>query len=244
MKMYKKTITLMLAGSLMMMNRVDAQLQYPVTKKVDQTDDYFGTKVMDTYRWLEDDKSAETKEWVTAENAVTQSYLAKIPYRKNFREAIEKVFNYPKYSAPFRKGEWFYFYKNDGLQNQSVLYRQKGLGGKVDEVLDPNKLSPDGTTRLQLFSLSKEGNYAVVGLSKGGSDWQTYYVRDMNTGKDLPDELNWVKISGAAWKGDGFYYSRYPSPEKGTSDLSAKNENHQVYYHKVGTIQSEDILVY
>jgi prolyl oligopeptidase len=110
--------------------------------------------------------------------------------------------------------------------------------------LDPNKLSPDGTTRLQLFSLSKEGNYAVVGLSKGGSDWQTYYVRDMNTGKDLPDELNWVKISGAAWKGDGFYYSRYPSPEKGTSDLSAKNENHQVYYHKVGTIQSEDILVY
>ena len=234
----------MLAGSLMMMNTTEAQLQYPVTKKVDQTDDYFGTKVADPYRWLEDDKSAETKEWVTAENIVTQAYLAKIPYRKNFQNAIEKVFNYPKYSAPFRKGEWFYFYKNDGLQNQNVLYRQKGLNGAVEEVLDPNKLSPDGTTRLQLFSLSKDGNYAAVGLSKGGSDWQTFYVRDMKTGNNLADELEWVKISGAAWKGNGFYYSRYPAPEKGTSGLSAKNENHQVYYHKVGTLQTEDVLVY
>ena len=234
----------MLAGSLMMMNTTEAQLQYPVTKKVDQSDDYFGTKVADPYRWLEDDKSAETKEWVTAENIVTQAYLAKIPYRKNFQNAIEKVFNYPKYSAPFRKGEWFYFYKNDGLQNQSVLYRQKGLNGTVEEVLDPNKLSPDGTTRLQLFSLSKDGNYAAVGLSKGGSDWQTFYVRDMKTGNNLADELEWVKISGAAWKGNGFYYSRYPAPEKGTSGLSAKNENHQVYYHKIGTLQTEDVLVY
>ena len=234
----------MLVGSLMMMNTTEAQLQYPVTKKVDQTDDYFGTKVADPYRWLEDDKSAETKEWVTAENIVTQAYLAKIPYRKNFQNAIEKVFNYPKYSAPFRKGEWFYFYKNDGLQNQNVLYRQKGLNGAVEEVLDPNKLSPDGTTRLQLFSLSKDGNYAAVGLSKGGSDWQTFYVRDMKTGNNLADELEWVKISGAAWKGNGFYYSRYPAPEKGTSGLSAKNENHQVYYHKVGTLQTEDVLVY
>ena len=234
----------MLAGSLMMMNTTEAQLQYPVTKKVDQSDDYFGTKVADPYRWLEDDKSAETKEWVTAENIVTQAYLAKIPYRKNFQNAIEKVFNYPKYSAPFRKGEWFYFYKNDGLQNQSVLYRQKGLNGVVEEVLDPNKLSPDGTTRLQLFSLSKDGNYAAVGLSKGGSDWQTFYVRDMKTGNNLADELEWVKISGAAWKGNGFYYSRYPAPENGTSGLSAKNENHQVYYHKIGTLQTEDVLVY
>ncbi len=244
MKLNKKIISIMLAGSLMMMNRATAQLQYPVTKKIDTVDTYFGNKVADPYRWLEDDKSAATKEWVTAQNVVTQNYLATIPYRKNFQQAIEKVFNYPKYSAPFRKGEWFYFYKNDGLQNQSVLYRQKGLTGTVEEVLDPNRLSPDGTTRLQLFALSKEGNYAVVGLSKGGSDWQTYYVRDMKTGKDLSDELNWVKISGAAWKVNGFYYSRYPSPEKGASDLSAKNENHQVYYHKVGTLQTEDVLVY
>ena len=221
-----------------------AQLKYPVTKKMVQTDDYFGTKVEDPYRWLEDDKSAETKEWVTAENEVTQSFLSKIPYREKFQNAIEKFYNYPKYSAPFRTGEWFYFYKNDGLQNQSVLYRQKGLEGTPEVVINPNQLSPDGTTRLQLFKLSKDGRYAAVGLSKGGSDWQTFYVRDMQTGKNLPDELMWVKVSGAAWKGNGFYYSRYPTPVKGASDLSAKNENHKVYYHAVGTVQSEDILVY
>jgi len=242
--MYKKIIVTILAGSLIMINMADAQIKYPDTKKVDTTNDYFGTKVADPYRWLEDDKSTETKEWVKAENVVTQSYLSKIPYRRSFQDAIEKVFNYPKYSAPFGKKEWFYFYKNDGLQNQSVLYRQKGLDGTVEIVLDPNKLSTDGTTRLQLFSLDKDGKYAVVGLSKGGSDWQTYYVRDMATGKNLTDELKWVKISGAAWKGNGFYYSRYPSPEIGTSDLSAKNENHQVYFHVINTPQSHDKLVY
>ncbi len=221
-----------------------SQLKYPETKKVTQTDEYFGTKVEDPYRWLEDDKSDETKEWVMAQNKVTQAYLEQIPYRKKFQDAIEKVFNYPKYTAPFRKGEWYYFYKNDGLQNQSVLYRQKGLNGNPEMIIDPNKLSPDGTTRLQLFSLNKDGKYAVVGLSQGGSDWQTYYVRDMTTGKNLADELSWVKISGAAWAGNGFYYSRYPAPEKGASGLSAKNENHMVYYHKVGTSQSEDVLIY
>ena len=243
MRNYKK-IGLLLTGSLMMINMADAQLQYPVTKKVDTVDTYFGTKVADPYRWLEDDKSEVTKKWVVAQNAVTHSYLDKIPYRKNFQNALEKVYNYPKYSAPFRNGEWYYFYKNDGLQNQSVLYRQKGLDGNVQLVIDPNKLSTDGTTRLQLFSLSKDGNYAVIGLSKGGSDWESFYVRDMQTGKDLADELNWVKISGAAWKGNGFYYSRYPSPEKGASGLSAKNENHQVYFHTVNTLQTEDKLVY
>ena len=194
MRKYKKSIGLLLTGSLIMINMASAQLQYPLTKKVDTVDTYFGTKVADPYRWLEDDKSEETKKWVVAQNAVTHSYLDKIPYRKQFQEAIEKVYNYPKYSAPFRKGEWYYFYKNDGLQNQSVLYRQKGLEAPVELVIDPNKLSPDGTTRLQLFSLSKDGNYAVIGLSKGGSDWESYYVRDMQTGKDLADELNWVKI--------------------------------------------------
>ena len=221
-----------------------AQLKYPETKKTGQEDDYFGTKVADPYRWLEDDKSSETKDWVTAENKVTFDYLDRIPYRKKFQANIEKVFNYPKYSAPFRKGEWFYFYKNDGLQNQSVLYRQKGLDGQPEVVIDPNTLSKDGTTRLQLFTLNKTGRYAVIGLSKGGSDWQTFYVRDMETGKDLADEINWVKISGAAWKGNGFYYSRYPAPAGNSSDLSAKNENHQVYYHVAGTQQAEDVLIY
>ena len=221
-----------------------AQLQYPVPQKGNTVDNYFGTNVSDPYRWMEDDKSAETKDWVTAQNKVTFGYLDKIPYRAKFQSAIEKVFNYPKYSAPFRKGEWYYFYKNNGLQNQSVLYRQKGLDGKVEEVIDPNKLSKDGTTRLGLFGLSKDGKYAVLGLSEGGSDWQTYKVRDMTTGKDLEDKLDWVKISGAAWSGNGFYYSRYPAPEKGASALSVKNENHQVYFHKVGTAQSADILIY
>jgi prolyl oligopeptidase len=200
--------------------------------------------VSDPYRWLEDDKSEETKAWVTEENKVTFGYLDKIPYRKNFQEAIEKVFNYPKYSAPFRNGEWFYFYKNDGLQNQSVLYRQKGLNGEATEVIDPNKLSKEGTTRMTVFNLSKDGSYAVVGLSEGGSDWQTYYVRDMNSDKNLDDKIEWVKVSGVAWEGYGFYYSRYPAPEKGVSVLSVKNENHQVWYHKVGTAQSADKLIY
>ena len=221
-----------------------AQLTYPTTKKTEQTDTYFGTKVNDPYRWLEDDKSEETKAWVTEENKVTFSYLDKIPYRKNFQEAIEKVFNYPKYSAPFRNGVWFYFYKNNGLQNQSVLYRQKGLDGKVEEVIDPNKLSKDGTTRMTVFNLCKDGAYAIVGLSEGGSDWQTFYVRDMATGKNLNDKIEWVKVSGAAWEAHGFYYSRYPAPVQGASALSVKNENHQVWYHKVGTAQSADKLIY
>ncbi len=226
-----------------MMN-AHAQLTYPVPEKGNTVDDYFGTKVKDPYRWMEDDKSAETKDWVTAENKITFGYLNQIPYRAKFQSAIEKVFNYPKYSAPARKGEWYYFYKNDGLQNQSVLYRQKGLDGKVEEVIDPNKLSKEGTTRLTLFGLNKDGKYAVLGLSEGGSDWQTYKVRDMTTGKDLADKLDWVKISGAAWSGNGFYYSRYPAPEKGVSALSVKNENHQVWFHKVGTAQTADVLIY
>ena len=240
----RKIITLIMAANLLLTGNSEAQLPYPATRKTDTIDTYFGHTVADPYRWLEDDKSAETRAWVTAENAVTQNYLQQIPYRAKFQSAIEKVFNYPKFSAPFRKGDWFYFYKNDGLQNQSVLYRQKGLTGEPEIVIDPNKLSPDGTTRLQLFTLSKDGKYAVVGLSKGGSDWETYYVRDNTTGQNLADEIKWVKISGAAWKGNGFYYSRYPEPAGGASDLSAKNENHQVYYHTVGTPQTADVLVY
>jgi prolyl oligopeptidase len=221
-----------------------AQLIYPTTHKVEQTDQYFGTNVQDPYRWLEDDKSEETKAWVVAQNKVTFSYLDKIPYHAQFQKAIEKVFNYPKYSAPFKRNEFYYFYKNDGLQNQSVLYRQKGLTGQVETVIDPNKLSKEGTTRLTVFSLCKDGSYAVVGLSEGGSDWQTYYIRDMATGKNLEDKIDWVKISGTAWAGHGFYYSRYPAPENGASALSKKNENHQVWFHKVGTAQSTDMLIY
>lgn len=221
----------------------NAQLKYPVTKKVSQVDEYHGTKIEDPYRWLEDDNSDDTKAWVKAENEVTNNYFSQIAFKDGFKKRIEQVSNYAKYTAPQKKGDWFYFYKNNGLQNQSVLYRQKGLNGAPELVLDPNKLSTDGTTRLVLFNLSKNGKYAVWGISKGGSDWQTYYVRDMETGKDLADELNWVKVSGAAWQGDGFYYSRYPTPEKG-KELAGKNENHQVWFHKVGTSQNADELVY
>ena len=220
----------------------NAQMQYPLTKKIEHTDDYHGVKVSDPYHWLEDDRSAETAEWVKAENKVTFDYLEKIPYRNMLKERIEKVFNYPKYSAPSRKNEWFYFSKNDGLQNQSVLYRQKGLDGTPEIVLDPNKLSADGTTRLGAFAVSKNGIYAVYYLSKGGSDWQEGYIMDLATKQNLPDHLEWIKVSGASWQGNGFYYSRYPKPAG--SALAAKNENHQVFYHKVGTSQDQDELVY
>ena len=226
----------------MLSTLAQAQLPYPQTRKVDHVDDYHGTKVADPYRWLEDDRSAQTGEWVKAQNAVTFGYLDQIPYRRQLQNRLEQVYNYPKYSAPFRKGEWFYFYKNDGLQNQSVLYRQKGLTAPAEVVIDPNQLSADGTTRLTVFRLSKNGRYAVVGFSKAGSDWQEYQVMDMQTKQYLPDRIEWVKVSGAAWQGDGFYYSRYPKPEG--SALAAKNENHQVFYHKLNTPQSEDRLVY
>jgi prolyl oligopeptidase len=229
--------------SLLFAGQMNAQYKYPETKKENQTDDYFGTKVADPYRWLENDNSAETKEWVELQNEVTFGYLDKIPYRKQWFNELEALNNYPKYSSPFRNHEYFYFYKNDGLQNQSVLYRQHGIDGEPELVLDPNKFSAEGTTSLATFSLSKDGRYAVVGKSAGGSDWRTFFVMDMETLQYLPDSLAWVKVSGASWLGDGFFYSRYPSTGIG-KELSTKNENHQVYYHKVGTPQEEDELVY
>jgi prolyl oligopeptidase len=222
---------------------VSAQLLYPETKKTDFKEEYHGNTVADPYRWLEDDKSEETKDWVTRQNKVTFDYLDKISYRKDWQKRMEEINNYPKYSSPSRQNEYFYFSKNDGLQNQSVVYRQKGLNGKPEIVLDPNKFSATGTTSLATFSLSKDGRYGVVGKSTGGSDWRTFYVMDMKTLKYLPDSLAWVKVSGASWQADGFYYSRYPTPAPGT-ELSTKNENHQVYYHKVGTTQDQDILMY
>jgi prolyl oligopeptidase len=220
-----------------------AQLKYPQTKKESQTDTYFGTVVADPYRWLEDDNSAATKEWVTEQNKVTFGFLDKIPFRKQWLNRMEEINNYPKYSSPTHKQDYFYYYKNNGLQNQSVLYRQKGLKGAPEEVLDPNKFSKDGTTSLATFTLSKNGHYAVIGKSTGGSDWRTFFVMDMKTLTYLPDSLAWVKVSGASWLGDGFFYSRYPSTGEG-KELSTKNENHQVYYHKVGTSQTDDKLVF
>src|SRR5574338_192810 len=220
-----------------------SQLQYPDTRKDNVTENYHGTMVADPYRWLEDDNSDETKAWVQEENKVTFNYLDKISYRTDWLQQLENMSNYPRYSAPSRNNDYFYYSRNDGLQNQSVLYRQKGLDGKPEEVLDPNKFSADGTTSLATFSLSKDGHYAVIGKSTGGSDWRTFYVMDMTTLKYLPDSVKWVKVSGVSWQRDGFYYSRYPTPVKG-KELVTKNEDHMVYYHKAGTPQVQDKLVY
>jgi prolyl oligopeptidase len=223
---------------------VSAQkLQYPETKKVEHTDTYFNVRVADPYRWLENESAPETADWVERQNKLTFGYLEKIPFRAAIRERLEKIYNYPKFSAPFRRGEYFIFSKNDGLQNQNVLYIQKGLDGAPEVLLDPNKFSADGTSRLAGFSLSRDGKYAVYGISKGGSDWSEYFVMDVATRKTLPDVVKWVKVSGIAWHGEGFYYSRYDAPEAGR-ELTTKNENHKVYFHKIGTPQSEDVLVY
>lgn len=220
-----------------------AQFIYPATRKTDTVDIYHGTKIADPYRWLEDDRSEETKNWVTEQNKVTFGFLDNIPFRADWLKRMEEIVNYPRYSSPSKKNEYYYFSKNDGLQNQSVIYRQRGLDGEPELVLDPNKFSADGTSGLAAFSLSKDGRYAVVGKTQGGSDWRTFFVMDLETLRYLPDSLAWVKVSGASWQGDGFFYSRYPAPEKGR-ELSSKNENHQVYYHRVGTSQDQDRLVY
>lgn len=216
---------------------------YPKTARVSHMDNYNGVAVSDPYRWLEDDNSPETARWVEEQNRFTFTYLGNISFRTRIKERLEKLYNYPKIGAPFRRGEYYYFFKNDGLQNQSVIYRQKGLDGQPEVLLDPNKFSADGTSVLANFSLSKDGKYAAYGISVGGSDWQELHVLEVATRKALPDLVRWVKVSGVSWQGDGFYYSRYPEPEKG-KELSTKNENHQVYYHKVSTRQSEDELVY
>ncbi len=218
-------------------------LQYPKTKKVDHVDTYGDTKVSDPYRWLEDDNSAETAAWVEAQNKVTYGYLEKIPYRAQIKQRLEQLFNYPKIGAPFRKAQLYFFSKNDGLQNQAVYYVQKGLDDAPEVLIDPNKWSTDGTVKLAAFSLSKDAKYAVVGTSRSGSDWMEYQVMEIATKKMLPDLLKWVKVSGASWSGNGFFYSRYPEPVKG-HELSTRNEDHQVWYHKVGTAQSADELIY
>jgi prolyl oligopeptidase len=224
-------------------NAPAAKLAYPETRKVDQVDDYFGTKVADPYRWLEDENAPATAAWVEAQNTVTFAYLEKIPFRQTLFSRLKTLYNYPKYSAPSRRRDWFVFSKNDGLQNQSVWYIQKGLDGTPDVLLDPNTFSADGTSRLGAFSLSKDGKYLGYGISTGGSDWLEVYVMDVASRKPLTDHLEWVKVSGVSWRGAGFYYSRYPAPEQG-KELTTKNENHRVYYHKIGTPQSEDRLAY
>ncbi len=218
-------------------------LSYPSTKSVDHVDAYHGVKVADPYRWLEDDTSADTAAWVEAQNKVTFAYLDKIPYRAALTTRLKSLYDYAKFGSPSRKGDSYFFSKNDGLQNQSVLYIQKGLTGTPEVLIDPNTWSVDGTVRLAGFAPSKDARLAVYGMSRSGSDWQEYNVMDLSTQRVLSDKVEWVKVSSIAWRGNGFYYSRYPQPEKG-KELSSINENHQVYYHRIGTLQSADEMVF
>ena len=216
---------------------------YPQTDKVNVVDDYFGVKVEDPYRWLEDDNSPETAEWVKAQNEVTEDYLSQIPFRNKIRERLAEIWNYPRYSTPFKRGDYFYYFKNDGLQNQSVMYRVKTLDGEPEMFLDPNSLSNDGTVALSNVYFSSDNRYMTYSISRAGSDWTEFFVIDLETGTTIDDHIKWVKFSSASWRENGFYYSRYDEPdEKG--QFSKQNQFHKVYYHTIGTPQSSDILIY
>jgi prolyl oligopeptidase len=218
------------------------KIDYPETKKTDVTDDYHGTKIADPYRWLENDTSAETGAWVKAENEVTSAYLSKIPFREQLKNRLTELWNYPKYGVTFKEGNRYFYFKNDGMQNQSILYMQESLDAEPTVLLDPNKLSEDGTVSLGEYDFSKDGKYMAYAIARGGSDWNEILVMEVEGTKQLDDHLYWIKFSDIEWKNDGFFYSRYDEP-KG-SGLSEKNEFHKVYYHKVGTPQSADQLVY
>ena len=238
----KKQILVMMAT--IATTAVNAQgLQYPKTAKDGTVDEYFGTKVADPYRWLENDTSAQTAAWVEAENRVTNAYLAKIPFRGKLLKRLTELSNYERISAPRKRhGKW-YFYKNDGLQNQSVMYVMDQLGGEPRVFLDPNKLSDDGTVALKGVYFSNNGKYAAYTISRNGSDWEEIFVIDLKTGQLTEDHIEWAKFTGAAWKGDGFYYSAYDAPVKG-KEFSNVNSGHKIYYHQIGTPQSEDVLFY
>lgn len=218
------------------------KMNYPTTKKGDVVDNYFGTPVPDPYRWLEDDKSAETAEWVKAQNEFTFAYLSQIPYRNTIKEKLQKLWNYERIGAPFTEGDYTYYYKNDGLQNQSVLYR-KDKQGKEEIFLNPNTFAADGTTSLATIAFTEDGSLVAYLISEGGSDWRKAIVLNTKTKQQVGDTLVDVKFSGVAWKGnEGFFYSSYDKP-KG-SELSAKTDQHKLYYHKLGTPQKEDVLIF
>jgi len=218
-------------------------ITYPNTWKVDTVDHYHGTDIADPYRWLEDDNSTATKGWVVAQNKVTEDYLSNIPFRKDIKKRLEELWNYVKVGTPFKRGNYYYFYKNDGLQNQAVLYRMATLDAQPEVFIDPNKLSASGTAALGTISFSKDGKYVAYLLAQAGSDWQQAFVMDVATGKLVEDKLDWIKFSGLSWRGDGFYYSRYDQPDE-SSKLSKKNEFHKVYFHKMGTPQAQDELIF
>lgn len=218
-------------------------IEYPKAPTSPTVDNYFGIEVVDSFRPLENDTAAATLAWVEAENKVTQDYLASIPFRKAVRDRLEALVNYKKSGTPSKHNDWYYYYENDGLQNQSVLYRTRDLKEKGEVFLDPNKLSDDGTVALTGISFSNDGKYTAYTISRSGSDWTEIYVMDTETKELLPDHIEWAKFTDASWMGDGFYYSAYDKPVDG-KEFSNANENHRVYYHKLGTPQSADVVAY
>ena len=220
-----------------------SQLIYPKTSKQEVVDTYFGTQVSDPYRWLENDTSKATSAWVKEQNKVTNDYLEKIPFRDALKKRLTALYNYPKFSTPFQKNGYYYFYKNNGLQNQAVLYRQKGLKGEAELMLDPNTFSTDGTVALAQMALSKDGKYLGYSIARSGSDWNEIFVMEVESKKLLSDHIKWSKSSGISWQGNGFYYSAYDAPEAG-KEYSNKNEFEKVYFHSVGQEQAQDKLIY
>lgn len=218
-------------------------VKYPDTKKIETSEDFHGTIITENFRWLENDTAEDTKAWVNAENIVTYQYLDQIPFRKQFHQVVESNFNFEKYSQPSKEGDYYFFSKNDGLQNQSVVYIQNGLTGTPEVFINPNELSKEGTTALAGMSFSKDHKYCAYNLAKAGSDWNEIHVMEVATKKELTEEkIDWVKFSGASWYQDGFYYSCYDKPD--AHALSSQNNGHKIYYHKLGTKQASDKLVY
>jgi len=218
-------------------------VKYPETKKVDHIDDYFGASVSDPYRWLEDTKNEEVAQWVEEQNKTTEKYLSQIPFRESLKNRLTELWDYEKYSAPRKIGDKYIFYKNDGLQEQSVVYIQKGLNGEPDEFIDPNKFSDDGSISLAGLSFSNDYKYASYSISIGGSDWREMHVMNVDTKQKLDDHIQWAKFTGMSWYKDGFFYSKYDEPKE-EDKLKAKNEFQKLYYHKIGTPQSEDELIF
>ncbi len=216
---------------------------YPATAKGDVVDDYHGTEVPDPYRWLEDDMSDETAAWVQAQNEVTFSYLESIPFRDALKKRMTEIWNYPKMGTPFKEGDLYFYSYNTGLQNQSIIYMKKSLEEEGEVFLDPNGFSEDGTVALAGLSFSNNHKYAAYGISKGGSDWREFFVKDVTTGSDLEDHIEWIKNSEVSWYKNGFFYTRYDTPAKG-EELKGENKNAKAYYHQIGTPQSEDMLVH
>jgi len=246
MKFMKPVLAAALASSSIL--AAQSPLTYPAAHTVDQVDDYFGTKVSDPYRWMENVDSPEVKQWVDAENTLTRSYINSIPGREAIKDRLMALTNYERYSAPTKEGDRYFYSHNTGLQNQAVLFWQEGLSGEPHVLIDPNTLSKDGTVALNGMGITHDGKLMAYATSDAGSDWVTWHVKDITTGKDLPDLVEWSKFSGASWTKDnsGFFYEAYERPDKITKESSLKSSNyfHKIYFHKLGTPQLEDPLVF